>query len=55
MTKERIAAIRIMIAEHTKASTVDKKTARAALIKEGLYTAKGALSPKYGGKPTVAS
>ncbi len=51
MDEQRLQAIRSMIATYTAAKTIDKKTARAALIKEGIYTAKGALRAEFGGKP----
>lgn len=44
------AAIQQMIARHTAAATVSKKTARDSLIKEGVYTRGGQLKPAFGGK-----
>lgn len=43
------AAIKKMIALHTKTVTASKKTARASLIKDGFYTSDGKLKPEYGG------
>lgn len=48
--EQRRRAIKQLIKKHTAASTVSKKAARAALIKEGIYTKSGNLRPWYGGK-----
>ena len=47
--EQRNAAILKVLAEQTKRNTKSPATARAALIKEGIYTAKGNLRVKFGG------
>lgn len=55
MTDEkRHAAMLAFIDRYTVDNTVDKATARAALIKEGIYTEEGELQPEYGGPPKKA-
>lgn len=46
---QRHTAILGLIESYTSANTVDKRTARKALIDEGIYTKKGALTPEFGG------
>jgi hypothetical protein len=56
MTSEaQRAAIKKMIERHTKIVTVSKETARESLIKEGVYTQDGKLTPPYGGKEKKAA
>lgn len=51
MTSEaQRAAIKKMIERHTKKVTASKEVARDSLIKEGVYTRDGKLTPSYGGK-----
>ncbi len=38
------------IAEETKRAVASKKSAREALIKEGIYTKKGKLRAEFGGE-----
>lgn len=45
--------IRDLILRHTAQNTVDKKTARAALVRRGVYTRGGDLTPEYGGDGPV--
>lgn len=47
---KRLETIKTLIKEHTKANTANKKAARAALVKEGIYTAKGRLRVEFGGQ-----
>jgi hypothetical protein len=47
--EQRNAAILKVLAEQTKAMTASPEAARKALIKEGIYTAKGNLRAKFGG------
>ena len=47
--EQRNAAILKALAEQTKRNTVSSATARAALIKEGIYTKDGLLRAKFGG------
>lgn len=47
---QRRSAIIGLIERHTTANTTSKRTARAALIGEGLYTADGRLRPEFGGE-----
>ncbi len=46
---KRHSAIQTLIRQHTALSTVSRATAREALIKEGIYTKKGALRVEFGG------
>ncbi len=55
MTKERLDEILRMIADYTRAGTVDRATAQAVLVKEGIHTEDGRLAPKYGGRRKRAS
>ena len=56
---QRNAKILRAIKDETKRAAVSKKTAREALIKEGIYTVKGKLRVRFGGttgkKGTVAA
>ncbi|HEY5412578.1 MAG TPA: hypothetical protein VIJ94_17810 [Caulobacteraceae bacterium] len=55
MTSEkRHAAISKLIERHTAANTVSKAVARESLIKEGIYTKKGALRVEFGGESKKA-
>lgn len=47
---QRREAIKQMITDYTKANTQTKEQARAVLVKEGVYDAKGRLTPEFGGK-----
>lgn len=47
--EQRNKAILEVLAEQTKAKTSSPAAARAALIKEGIYTPKGNLRAKFGG------
>jgi hypothetical protein len=47
--EKRREVIKKIIAEYTAEITVDRKTARAALMKTGIYTRSGELTPEYGG------
>lgn len=49
------AVIKQMIAKHTKAVTANAETAKQSLVKEGVYTNEGKLSPNYGGQRAVNS
>lgn len=54
--EQRNAAILKVLAEQTKRKTASRAKARAALIKEGIYTPKGNLRAKFGGgKPKTAA
>lgn len=46
---QRHTAILGLIESYTSANTVSKSAARKALIDEGIYTKRGALSPEFGG------
>lgn len=48
--EQRNAQILKALAEQTKQNTVSKEAARAALIKGGVYTAKGNLKAEFGGR-----
>jgi hypothetical protein len=52
--EQRLIAIESLIKEHTAANTVSKGAARKMLIKEGIYTKKGALRVEFGGKSKKA-
>lgn len=47
---QRNAVLLKVLAEQTKAMTASPEVARNALIKEGIYTAKGNLRAKFGGR-----
>jgi hypothetical protein len=50
ITREtRYSAIKRLIAEYTEEHTRTPEAARAALIREGTYTADGELMPEFGG------
>lgn len=48
--EQRNAAILKALNEQTKRNTKTPEAARAVLIKEGIYTAKGNLRAKFGGR-----
>lgn len=48
--EQRNAEILRILAERTKANTASPERARAALISEGIYTAKGNLRAQFGGR-----
>ena len=48
---ERHAAIKQAIEAYTAANTVTREAARAALVREGIYTESGHLRPEFGGEP----
>ena len=50
MNENQRTAIREALARRTQEANVDRKTARAFLIREGFYTKTGALAAAYGGK-----
>ena len=52
-SKERHSAIKRLIREYTKKHTKSPEAARAALIREGIYTSDGQLISQFGG-PTGA-
>lgn len=49
MTEKKREAVRKLIARHTRLTTVDKETARASLVRDGIYTQDGRLAPEYRG------
>ncbi|WHA40582.1 hypothetical protein [Agrobacterium larrymoorei] len=49
MTDKQRAALKELIAEHTRKTTVSKEVARRSLIDEGIHTEDGELAPEYGG------
>ena len=48
--EQRNAEILRILAERTKANTASPERARADLISEGIYTAKGNLRAQFGGR-----
>jgi hypothetical protein len=48
---ERMSAIKQLIRDYTKEHTRSPEAARAALIREGIYTEDGELKPEFGGPP----
>lgn len=46
---ERNDAIKRLIKQRTKVTTVSRKVARETLINEGVYTKKGSIRVVYGG------
>ncbi len=55
MTQAQRDAIREALTRWTEEATVDRKTAREHLIREGFYDADGNLTTQYGGKAPVES
>ena len=52
MTGERrLALLTAKATKHAKVHARSKASATKALVKEGLYTTIGSLSPNYGGEP----
>ena len=49
MTDTQRAAIRAAISRQTEADTQTRDTARAALVRDGIYTPSGQLTREYGG------
>lgn len=49
--EQRYSAIKQLIREYTKEHTKSPEAARAALIREGIYTPDGQLMPEFGGPP----
>lgn len=49
LREERNSRIMAHIAEYTRVNTVSRAVARAALIREGIYTQEGELMPEFGG------
>lgn len=47
--EERRAKVVKALDDYTTANTASPQAARAALIKEGIYTTDGQLRPEYGG------
>jgi len=51
----RYMAIKRLIREYTQEHTKSPEAARAALIREGIYTADGELMPQFGGPKLKAA
>jgi hypothetical protein len=49
MQAERFSAIKQLIREYTEEHTRSPEAARAALIREGIYTQDSELMPEFGG------
>ena len=49
ISAERYSAIKRLIRDYTKKHTKSPEAARAALIREGIYTHDGQLMPEFGG------
>ncbi len=47
--EKRREATKRIIAKYTAEFSIDRQTARNALIKTGIYTRSGDLAPEYGG------
>jgi len=52
-TDAQRAAIKQMIERHTRTAVATKESARASLVKEGVYTKAGKLTEAFGGKKTA--
>lgn len=50
MTDQQREALKMILRDHARRSTVDRDTARRSLIDEGIYTEDGNLAPEFGGK-----
>jgi DNA-binding transcriptional regulator YhcF (GntR family) len=46
----RLIAIRQLAERHTAANTATAAAARASLVRKGIYTQAGQLTPEYGGE-----
>jgi len=46
---QRNSAIKQLIKDYTRENTKSPESARAALIREGIYTKDGKLMPEFGG------
>lgn len=56
MTRDQHQAIKKAIDKYTKEATKSPRSARAALVKEGIYLSSGKLAPKFAEpheKPTI--
>lgn len=47
MTDRKRAAFKKLIARHTRETTATRETARASLVRQGIYTQDGRLAPEY--------
>lgn len=52
MTDEQLIRFKAAAERHTAKHLKTKESARALLIKEGIYTENGNIAPEYGGPPT---
>jgi len=50
MTIKQREALKKLIERHTAAATATKETARQTLIRQGIYTDDGRLTPDFGGR-----
>ena len=50
MTIKQREALKKLIERHTVAATATKETARLTLIRQGIYTVEGRLTPDFGGR-----
>ncbi|MDR3462094.1 MAG: hypothetical protein P4L76_07255 [Beijerinckiaceae bacterium] len=50
---ERIEIIKALGAKYLEKNTVSREAAHRALVRQGIYTSKGTLSPHYGGEKPV--
>ncbi len=51
MNETQRQAIKKVIERHTQVNTVSRTAARAALVREGIHSLSGRLTPEYGGQP----
>jgi hypothetical protein len=49
VTDQKRAAIKNLIERQTRLKTTSKEIAREFLVREGIYTKDGRLSPRFGG------
>lgn len=54
MTDAQFDRLKEAIRSYTEEKTVDRETARAALIAEGIYDAEGQLREEFGGEAALA-
>jgi hypothetical protein len=47
MTEQKRTAFKKLIERHTRVNTVNRETARASLVREGISTQDGRLAPEY--------
>ncbi|MDR6192542.1 hypothetical protein QE372_004876 [Agrobacterium pusense] len=55
MTDQQREALKLILRETARRSTVDRETARRSLIDEGIYNEDGELMPEFGGSEETSA